>query len=96
MTDIVERLRAQSADILNEEAAEEIMWLREHIELLDKLWRDYHDSYVLQVEENERLKEALREIVKECGRARGDQGHRDASRFAFAAAYKALKEDRND
>lgn len=39
-----------------------------------------------------RLRTALRKIVQECGRARGDQGHRDASRFAFATAYKAAGE----
>lgn len=43
-------------------------------------------------EEVKRLREALRRIVQECGRARGDQGHRDASRFAFATAYKAVGE----
>lgn len=44
------------------------------------------------VQERDRLREALRRIASECGRARGDQGHRDASRFAFAVAYKAAGE----
>lgn len=46
-----------------------------------------------QVAEIGRLRTALRRIVQECGRARGDRGHRDASRFAFATAYKAAGED---
>lgn len=49
-----------------------------------------------QVAEIARLREALRKIVRECGRARGDQGHRDASRFAFAVAYKAAGEGVSD
>jgi hypothetical protein len=37
----------------------EIDRLRENITLLDGLWHEYHDAYVLQVEENDRLKNDL-------------------------------------
>lgn len=40
-----------------------------------------------------RLREALQRIRSETGRARGDQAHRDASRFAFAAAAKVLAKE---
>jgi hypothetical protein len=54
-------------------------------------------SHVMALlDERDRLREALRKIARECGRARGDQGHRDASRFAFATAYKAAGEGPTD
>lgn len=65
MTDIVEMLRTSDAWALSNatsvmhEAANEIERLRENIEILDKLWHDYHDVYVLQVEENDRLREQV-------------------------------------
>lgn len=56
--------REEGSDIFYE-AADEIARLRENITLLDGLWHEYHDAYVSQLEENDRLRELIAEWKEE-------------------------------
>ncbi|CAB4140866.1 hypothetical protein UFOVP395_201 [uncultured Caudovirales phage] len=63
-TDILKRLELEAVSReegygLLYDAIDEITQLRENIKLLDGLWHQYHDAYVLQVEQNDQLRNDL-------------------------------------
>ena len=62
--------------------------LRENIKLLDGLWHEYHDAYVLQVEENDRLKNDLEAAIMDA-----DMQAREAGNMEYNARVLMTERD---
>ena len=62
--------------------------LRENITLLDGLWHEYHDAYVLQVEENDRLKNDLEAAIMDA-----DMQAREAGNMEYNARVLMTERD---